>query len=247
MSSLPNTTAVALPAPVPALRPLTARQEAYARCVAAGMSYAEAFRQSGCVASTSGSMSQQIQRLNKHAGVRARAAELRGKVDDDIVASLRERMAWLRLIVTAKPEELSRVITEPCAHCWPPVELAAAFAAHFTPSEFSEERPPLPDHAKPRPGCPHCKGEGLQRAQLTPTDELSEAGRALFIGASQDKDGVIKIETHDQLAASEMLNKLQGAYVTKSLNLNANVNVPAAKDASPADALRLFDMFGGGS
>jgi hypothetical protein len=40
------------------------------------------------------------------------------------------------------------------------------------------------------------------------------------------------------------LNKLQSAYVTRSLNLNANVAVQAARDASPDDALKLFEAFG---
>jgi hypothetical protein len=79
---------------------------------------------------------------------------------------------------------------------------------------------------------------------LTPTDELSPSARALFKGASQNDKGVIEIEMHDQLAAAEMLNKLQSAYVTRSLNLNANVAIHAARDANPEDALRLFDQFG---
>ena len=49
---------------------------------------------------------------------------------------------------------------------------------------------------------------------------------------------------HDQIAAAEMLNKLQSAYVQRSLNLNISASVPTARDASPDDALRLFDSFG---
>jgi hypothetical protein len=55
---------------------------------------------------------------------------------------------------------------------------------------------------------------------------------------------VITINKHDQMAAAEMLNKLQSAYVTRSLSINANMAVHAARDANPADALRLFDQFG---
>jgi hypothetical protein len=243
MDVLPNTTA-GPPALPPMAHGLTRRQEAYARCVALGLSYAEAFRQAGCVASTSGSQSAQIAALNRTPHVRARITELRGKADEETVSTIAERMAWLRLIVQANPEELTRVVRDPCDLCWPEAEVARAFAAHFMPCEFVEERPELPDTKRPRHDCERCRGSGFARVVLTPTDELSPAGRALFKGASQNEKGVIEIETHDQMAAAEMLNKLQSAYVTRSLNLNANVAVHAARDATPEDALKLFDAFG---
>jgi hypothetical protein len=241
MNALPNTTAG--PPALPPINALTKRQENYARCVAAGMSYAEAFRAAGCVASTAGSMSQQIQKLNKTPHVRARITELRGRADEEIISTIAERMMWLRLIIQADPSEISRIVRDPCTHCWPEVEIAAAYSAHFMPCEFVEERGALPDITRPRATCTHCRGEGYARVVLTPTDELSPAARALFIGASQNDKGVIEIETHDQMAAAEMLNKLQSAYVTRSLNINANMSVPTARDASPDDALRLFDAF----
>jgi phage terminase small subunit len=246
MDALPNTTA-GPPAP-PAARPISRRQENYARCMAAGMSYAEAFRQAGCVASTSGSMSSQIQTMNRDPRIRARIAELRIKADADTVSTIAERMSWLRMIVTANPEELSRVEHLPCDLCWSDAAIAKAMQAHFSPGPFNadEPPPPLPNSAKPQEDCPHCKGVGHKHVVITPTDELSPGARALFKGAMQDKDGVIKIEMHDQMAAAEMLNKLQSAYVTRSLNLNANVAVHAARDASPEDALKLFEAFGAG-
>ena len=242
MDALPNTTAgpPALPARP---RPISARQERYARCVATGMSYAEAFRQAGCVATTAGSMSSQIQTLNRDPRVRARIAELKPRVDAETVSTIAERMAWLRMIVTANPDELSRVVYEPCGNCWPDAAIAAAWVAHLTPSTFHDERPAAPDTTKPRAGCTHCNG-GIARVVLTPTDELSPGARALFKGAKQNEKGAIEIHMHDQMAAAEMLNKLQSAYVTRSLNLNANVAVHAARDASPEDALKLFDAFG---
>ena len=110
--------------------------------------------------------------------------------------------------------------------------------------EFVEERPELPDTKRPRADCARCKGDGHSRVVLTPTDELSPSARALFKGAEQNEKGAIKIHVHDQVAAADMLNKLQSAYVTRSLNINANMAIPAARDANPADALKLFDAFG---
>jgi hypothetical protein len=207
------------------------------------LSYAEAFRQAGCVASTSGSQSAQIAILNRTPHVRARINELRARADEDTVSTIAERMAWLRLIVQANPEELARVVHDPCDLCWPEAEVARAFAAHFTPCELVEERPGLPDTKRPRHDCERCRGSGYARVVLTPTDELSPAARALYKGAEQSEKGVIKILMHDQVAAAEMLNKLQSAYVTRSLNINANMAIQAARDANPADALRLFDSF----
>jgi hypothetical protein len=246
MDALPNTTAGPPAAPhMP--RPISRRQENYARCVASGMSYAEAFRQAGCVASTAGSQSSQIQVMNRDVRIQARIAELRPLIDAETVSTISERMAWLRLIVNANPAELSRVVRDPCDLCWPDDRIAEAYVAYFAPHPFhaDEPRPDLPDTKRPRPTCERCQGSGYSRVVLTPNDELSPGARALFKGAKQNEKGAIEVEMHDQMAAAEMLNKLQSAYVTRSLNLNANVAVHAARDAaSTEDALRLFDAFG---
>lgn len=242
MDALPNTTAG--PPAVPYLAPgLTRRQENYARCVAAGMSYAEAFREAGLVASTGGSRGRQISCLNRTPKVAARITELRAKADVDTVSTIAERMAWLKLIIRADPDELRRIVREPCDLCWTDVAIARAYAAYFAPTPFHEERPALPDVSVPREGCERCRGDGHSRVVLTPTSDLSPAARALFKGASQDKDGVITVSMHDQLAAAEMLNKLQSAYVQRSLNMNVNASVHAARDVTPADALKLFEAF----
>lgn len=246
MDALPNTTTAAHQTPAPLPPNLTRRQENYARCVATGMSYAEAFRQAGCVASTAGSMSRQIQELNKLPKVAARIRDLKVSTDAEIASTDKERVAWLRLIVSADPEELTRVVREACDLCWTDESIAAAYSAHFAPTPFDdgEERPALPDVAKPREACKHCRGDGVMRVVLTPTDELSPAGRALFRGASQDKDGVIKIDKHDQVVAMDMLNKMHSSYVTRSLNMNVNAAIQTARDVDPAEALKLFDAFG---
>lgn len=135
------------------------------------------------------------------------------------------------------------MVHEPCGLCWDDATLTAAYADYLAPPGELGERPPLPNPAKPRHDCKSCNGQGYQRVVMTPTDELSPEGRALFKGASQNDKGVIEIEMHDQMAAAEMLNKLQSAYVTKSLNLNANVSVAPARDVSGEDALKLFEAF----
>ena len=243
MDDLPNT--VAGPPAAPPMPPnLTRRQENFARCVAVGMSYSQAFREAGCLASTPGSRHAQIGELTRNPKVRRRVAELRERADAETVSTIAARMSWLRLVITADPAEISRVVHDPCGMCWTDQTIAAAYAAHFSPSEFAESRPSPPDVTEPRENCDACQGEGRLRVVLSSTDSLSPAARALFKGAKQNEKGEIEVQMHDQLAAAEMLNKLQGAYVTRSLNMNANVAIQAARDADPAEALRLFDAFG---
>jgi hypothetical protein len=244
VNPLPTTT-VAAP-PLPPIPLLTRRQEAYARCVAEGMSYAQAFRTAGLNASTAMSQSNQIQDLNRLPHVRARIAELRVHATERAASTVAERMAWLRLIITADPNELTRTVRDPCDLCWTDADIAAAYTAHFASAVFDPEapRPGPPDPTQPRHGCQHCKGKGYTHVILTPSDQLSPEGRALFKGCKQNAKGEIEVLMHDQLAAAEMLNKLQSAYVTRSMNLNANVAVPIARDADPNEALKLFDAFG---
>jgi len=233
----------------PALPPipssLTRRQESYARCVALGMSYAEAFRQAGLVASTAGSRSAQIQGLNRVPHVRERIAELKAASDRQVESTFAERASWLRLVASADPGELSRVVHDPCGLCWTDADIARGWAAYLAPSALNDEpRLSPPDATKPRQDCQHCRGDGTARVILTPTDELSPAARALFKGAKQNEKGVIEIQMHDQAAALDMLNRMHSSYVTRSLNLNANVAVHAARDTNPEDALKLFEAFG---
>lgn len=247
MDALPNTAGGAPTYSGAPLGPgLTRRQENYARCVASGLSYAEAFRQAGCVASTAGSRSNQIALLNRTPHVAARVRELRGKADDATAEHIAERMSWLRLIVGADPAELSKVVHDPCGSCWLDEDIAAAYAAHFAPNPFDsdEPRPALPDVTKPRHDCKYCMGAGIARVVITPTDELSPGGRALFKSASQNDKGVITLQLQDQSAAADMLNKLQSAYVQRSMNLNLNASVLAARDVSTDEATQLFEAFG---
>jgi hypothetical protein len=237
----PNTTeGPQLPGPT---HHLTTKQELWARGVAMGLSYGDAFRAAGYRASNGGSMANQIQGLKRLAHVRARINELRPSADAVVVSHMNERMAWLKLIVEADAEELTRVVTNPCDLCWPDVEIAKQYAAHFAPPSGFGDRPGLPDTKRPRSNCVHCRGDGISRVVLTPTAELSPGARALFKGATQNEKGVIEIKTHDQMAASEMLNKMQSVYLTRSLSLTANVSVPAAKDVTGEQALALFESF----
>jgi hypothetical protein len=102
-----------------------------------------------------------------------------------------------------------------------------------------------PNTDAPRRGCERCSGDGVSRVVLTPTAELSANARALFKGAKQNAKGEIEVETYDQLAAADQLNKLQSAYVSRSLSGNIDLNgmIGAAGNVSAEQALALFSAF----
>ena len=102
----------------------------------------------------------------------------------------------------------------------------------------------MPEPTKPRHDCPGCRGVGLTTIVITPTEELSPGGRALFKGVTRNAHGDVIPVMHDQAAALDMLNKMHSSYVQRSMNLNVNAAVHAARDISTADAAKLFDAFG---
>ena len=225
--------------------PLTERQEAFAQELAKGMTYAAAYRAAGLHTrhSTAVALSAGIHSLAHHPAVRRRVTALRAQLDEEPIANLNKRIAWLRLITSADPNELTRVIRVPCELCWTDKAIAEGYAAHFADCPILDERPPVPETTKPEPNCSRCEGRGVRYVELTPNDELTPAGRALFKSATQNEKGVIKVEIQDQLAAAKLLADLCGDIVTRSMNLNANVAVQAARDVKPEELNDLLSSF----
>jgi hypothetical protein len=229
--------------------PLTAavlrdpRHEAYAQCVADGASYSEAYRRAGFADNPGNAY-----KPSTYPEVRARIRMLQNAAAEQRVFSIASRMEILDSMIHADPAELTRVTTVPCGECWTDQALAQAVGAALASRGTLE--PPNTD--APRQGCPTCAGAGLQRVVITPTDELSPGGRALFKAARQYAKGEIVIELHDRLAAIAELNKMQPGALAASRSLNGNINVnsyiPAATSVDPDDLARLiasFDEAGG--
>lgn len=118
-----------------------------------------------------------------------------------------------KLISEADPNEITRVIRGCCQHCW-----GEGFAFQWKQSEFDREmraalasmttKAPrsLPDarggfgfrmKREPNPECPECEGEGVERTFLADTTKLSEAGKQLFAGVKETKNG-IEIKLHSK-------------------------------------------------
>ena len=152
--------------------------------------------------------------------VAARVRQLLAESAGDAVVATKARMARLQAIVEADPSELVRIVRVPCPSCWPAAE------AQANTEQGGEAAPLLGAQAAPREGCSACRGDGARQVVVTPTDDLSPAARMLLKGVRQKGTGEIEVRMHDQLAASDQLNKLQGSYAPeRSVGLTAHVNV----------------------
>ncbi|MHB1870210.1 MAG: terminase small subunit [Steroidobacteraceae bacterium] len=159
--------------------------------------------------------------------VAARVRQLLAVAVGDSTVATQARMARLQAIVEADPAELVRVERVPCAHCWlpesPPADGAGGDAA-----------PPQGDQNAlreyPRADCSSCHGDGSRRVVVTPTDELSPAARMLLQSIRQKSTGEIEVRLHDQLAAADQLNRMQGSYAPeRSVAVAAHVSVDFAR------------------
>jgi hypothetical protein len=229
-------------APPSTLPALNVQHERFAALVAAGESYAASYAATyGYTDIRASAVRTHASRLASSPAVAARIRELQRLAAERAVISIAERMMLLRVIADTSAAEVVRVVTEACPSCWPNYALAAA-AARFAAGQRA-----MPDMSSPQHDCPACRGRGAQRVDITPTDELSAAGRAIYRGAKQNDKGAIEVMLADRQAAIAELNRMQpGALAaTKHLNLNANLNIGAARDVSPDEAAALIAALDG--
>ncbi len=206
------------------LRP---KVEHFAQLYASHGNAAKAYREAFDVSPGTkyGTIRQRGYELAHEPAVAARVRALLVKAAEGTTISARARMVRLQEIVEANPDELVSVVAEPCPACWSdPLACAAAL-----------DRGVVPDTDNPQEGCASCKGHGARRVVITPTDALSPSARKLLKSVRQKADGSIEVHLHDQLAASDQLNKMQGVYVDRSVSVN--VTVPALKDLTNEQAL----------
>lgn len=230
-----NVPAAASPAAV-ALRPKVEHfAQLYTSYGNASRAYREAFDVSP--GTKPGTVWQRAYELVHEPTVAERVRQLLAQAAEGTTISARARMLRLQDIIEADPGEVFRIVTEPCAFCWrDPLALAAAFDQAIASGE------PLPDTKAPQPDCPRCRGHGQQRVVVTDTDQLSVSARKLLRSVRQKASGEIEVRLHDQLAASDQLNRMQGSYIERSVTLNAHVAVkPLPAGLSVEDALRMLE------
>jgi hypothetical protein len=234
---------------------LSPRHEEFAIQVAAGNSFTAAYAVAYGFEPNAQGVRASASRLAKHPAVVARVKELRTAAAEQGQISVRERMAWLQSIVAAEP--VANIVACGCRHCWgegnryqwrDEAELAAAVTKAAKASQ------PMPDclggfgyrpDAPANEACPHCAGQRT-RIELVPYSEMTAGQRALYRGVECNPDGSIKkVLIHDQLAAADQLNRLQGAYLDRSMSISATVRADAADLSSPEALLAAFNAMGG--
>lgn len=242
---------------------LSPKREAFAQHYAAYGNATAAFRAAfDCQGMKARSIRELGYRTAHEPTVRARVRELLAAAAEGTTISARARMMRLQLITEAAPGELASVVAEACRWCngnghayqWVDFEeylqaLSVATAKNDERTAKGQRPRPLPSddggygydpQAEPHESCPRCKGEGVQRVRVTPTDRLSPSALALLKGIRQKPDGTIEVMMHDQLAASDQLNRMQGAYIDRSVSVTAHVHVEPLRDMTPAEIAEMI-------
>ena len=175
--------------------------------------------------------------------------------------------AWLARrfldIATADPRELIGLKVGCCRYChgeafgyqWREREYMEALEeAERMQKRFPEQDVKLPDPGggfgfnatlPPRPDCPQCHGEGLERFVPRDTDNLSEQALLLYGGVKVKKDGY-EIITADRSKALELAGRILGAF-TENVRLTGGLGhlhaIADLRSVDPQAASKAYQQF----
>lgn len=137
-----------------------------------------------------------------------------------------------------------------CRHCWgkgfrrqwTTGEWTRAMAEHedkVLAADANGRKPPRkPDLAggtgfrrtrDPNPDCPECDGEGIGRVLIHDTRHLSDAGRTMYAGVRESRDG-LEVRINSREKALELLARHVGLF-NEQIEVNMTVTTPAELDA----------------
>ncbi len=210
-------------------RELTARQAIFVREYLACLNASEAARRAGYSSKTASWQGPQLlQKTNVAAAIEElqRARRERLELDADGLTRL-----W-STVATADAREIVQHRRDACRHCH-----GEGFAYQYTPAEYrraliahEQQRAEIlakggadigafptaegdwfDPRKRPNQDCPECFGHGVPSVFITDTRDLSEAGKALYAGMKETRDG-IEVKLHDQQAATEKLGRALGVF-----------------------------------
>lgn len=206
---------------------LTPQQEQFAQGCVALSNQSAAYRQAyDCAGANFRTIATEASRLAADPEIAARIQELRDEAAArTALPSLEERIKEQRELEQADPREIIGVHWTACRHCYglehryqwaDELEYANAFdkavrdGAKVMPDMaggfgFNPNRDPVDT-------CTACWGVGVQRPYVADTRKLSRAAARLYKGLKIKADGSMEILLHDQQKATDMLNRIQGAY-----------------------------------
>lgn len=240
---------------------LSPKQEAFAQAYIETGSVAAAYREAYNVgdSTAAATVRNNGHKILGHPKVAARVRTLRAALCEGAFMTSAELVSDLEAIVNADVEELVSLVVGCCRRCWGdppgayqwrnPEEWAFALDRHIA-SLVTAHPLSIPEPAscfgfspdkEPNPSCFACNGAGEKHTRFNIVD-ASPGAKKLFKGLELFPDGSIKrVLLHDQMAARMELHKIKGLHVERSINVNANVTVPALKDMSTAEALNFLE------
>lgn len=242
-------------------RELTARQALFVREYLKSLNATEAARNAGYSAKTAMWQGPQLlQKPHVAAAVeeRQRARLERLELDADGLTRL-----WSTVAI-ADAREIVQHRRDCCRYCW-----GEGFSYQCTPAEhqkariaFEERRAEIlakggsdigefpsqegdwyDARKRPNPDCPECFGNGLASVFIADTRDLSEAGKALYAGMKEGRDG-IEVRLHDQQAATEKLGRALGVFrdsttVTTPLVIDSELALRYATAMEKSNAMQI--------
>lgn len=206
---------------------LTLQQEKFAVGCATLTSQSAAYRQAYNVGEHTkwNTVAEEASKLAALPHVAARIRELRQQAAErNAIPDLAERIREQRELERADPTEIIGIRWGACRHChgvdhryqW------TDDAEYATACDLAvKARDAMPDMSggfdyNPTRGpvneCPRCWGVGIQRPYVVDTTKLSGPAKRLYKGIKIKGNGDIEVLLHDQQKATDMLNRIQGAY-----------------------------------
>jgi phage terminase small subunit len=134
-------------------------------------------------------------------------------------------------IATADATEVSHVRIFSCRYChgqdfqyqWiNPIEFA--FACRKNETENDDGGYDYDPERRPNKACPHCHGLGEQFVFVEDSRNYSPDAKLLYAGAEQTRYG-IKVKTHDQMRAMDMVTKILGLYGDTDATGDNNIRI----------------------
>lgn len=248
---------------------LTDKQEAFAvaLCDPNCKSAIEAYRNAGYTVSdppTTGQRSAASALANRP-DIVARVEAARAQVADKAMIAAADVLREWIVIATADPSELIRARRFCCRHCYGldhryqwiseeewAIECARVLDANAVRGPRAMARP-LPSFdggigydrtREPVATCPHCGGDGKLDTFVADTHRLSPAGRKLFAGIKETREG-IEVKFRDQDGALASLAKYLGMMPERHQHGGdpANPTPVPVVDASSMDAAAAAKLY----
>lgn len=237
------------------LEPLTKAEEKFCQTYVATSSWGLAYRAAwGGEGKTDRQVWSHGQSVYRLARVQERIKELRLEILEPLNFTVESAIRRFLAIADADPNELVSVEIGCCRYChgqdhayqWREREYRQALEAAETNPDGK-----LPDLSggfgfnamePPHPSCPECDGEGVRHVNIADTTKLSPAGKLLYGGAEQTRNG-IKVHVADRQRALEAACRLAG-FDVRNVNLQgvvagmvATVDIEQLNNPEAAEAL----------